>query len=51
MVFKVDFMFYGRNEPDQVLKITDILGTDHLYEYIEKYKVKLSKKDYGNLVK
>ena len=51
MVFKVDFMFYGRNEPDQILKMTDIIGTDSFYDYISKYNVKLAKKDYGNLVK
>ena len=42
-------MFLGRDNPRQLIKISEVLGTDDLYEYLDKYEVSLDTKDFGNI--
>jgi casein kinase II subunit alpha len=41
MVFLVHPLFQGKDNDDQLVKITKVLGTDALRQYLEKYRVKL----------
>ena len=36
-------MFYGKNKQDQLEKITRVLGTSKLQEYINKYQIPIGK--------
>jgi casein kinase II subunit alpha len=42
-------IFLGRNNPDQLVKITEVLGTDDLHDYLQKYRIKLDKKEHRKL--
>ncbi|GAA5897019.1 casein kinase II subunit alpha/alpha' [Sporobolomyces salmoneus] len=41
MIFRRDPMFHGSDNFDQLIKITKILGTEALYDYLEKYEIEL----------
>mmetsp|Transcript_9138 Transcript_9138/g.13701 ORF Transcript_9138/g.13701 Transcript_9138/m.13701 type:complete len:369 (+) Transcript_9138:139-1245(+) len=49
MIFIKHPFFHGRDNTDQLVKITRILGTDGLYAYLEKYKIKLDDRFEGLL--
>jgi len=39
MIFKIETFFNGRDNQDQLVKIVRVLGTEKLYDYVEKYKI------------
>ena len=39
MLFKIDTLFKGSDNFDQLARIVSVLGTDELYKYLEKYKL------------
>ncbi|KAJ6229640.1 casein kinase ii subunit alpha-3 [Anaeramoeba flamelloides] len=41
LLFRKDFFFRGEDNEDQLVKIAQILGTDDLYRYLEKYNIHL----------
>ncbi|CDR37006.1 CYFA0S01e06370g1_1 [Cyberlindnera fabianii] len=43
IVFKKEPFFRGDSNFDQLLKIADVLGTDELFKYLNKYGITLSK--------
>jgi len=42
IIFKKEPFFHGRDNLDQLVKITKVLGTLELYQYLHKYNLKLS---------
>merc|ERR1712232_472573 len=49
LVFKKDTFFQGHDNNDQLVKIANVLGTETLFAYIEKYGVDLGAHFDGNL--
>ncbi|KAL6937627.1 hypothetical protein ACO0RG_004143 [Hanseniaspora osmophila] len=43
MCFKKEPFFHGTDNIDQLIKIVRVLGSDGLYAYLEKYKIRLPK--------
>jgi len=41
MIFRKEPFFHGRDNHDQLVKIAKVLGTDELFEYLEKYGLNL----------
>lgn len=41
MIFQVDPFFNGQDNYDQLVKITEVLGTEDFYSYLEKYSLQL----------
>uniref|UniRef100_A0A0A9CG29 non-specific serine/threonine protein kinase n=1 Tax=Arundo donax TaxID=35708 RepID=A0A0A9CG29_ARUDO len=41
MIFRVDPFFSGQDNYDQLVKITEVLGTEDFYNYLEKYDLQL----------
>lgn len=41
MIFKKEPFFHGHDNFDQLVKIAKVLGTDELFEYVEKYDLEL----------
>jgi len=41
MIFKKEPFFHGHDNYDQLVKITKVLGTDDLFEYLDKYDLEL----------
>ena len=41
MIFRKEPFFYGHDNYDQLVKIARVLGTDDLYDYLEKYGIDL----------
>ncbi|KAG2545676.1 casein kinase II subunit alpha-like [Panicum virgatum] len=41
MIFRVDPFFSGQDNYDQLVKITEVLGTEDFYEYLDKYGLQL----------
>ncbi|CAN6292634.1 unnamed protein product [Urochloa humidicola] len=41
MIFRVDPFFSGQDNYDQLVKITEVLGTEDFYNYLEKYGLQL----------
>jgi len=39
MLFKIDTMFKGSDNFDQLARIVKVLGTEELYNYVKKYKL------------
>jgi len=42
MIFMKEPFFHGRDNSDQLVKITKVLGTDDFYQYLQKYDLRLS---------
>lgn len=40
-IFRREPFFHGHDNYDQLVKITKVLGTDELYQYLEKYDIDL----------
>lgn len=49
MIFKKEPFFHGQDNSDQLVKIAKVLGTDELYEYLERYDLELDSQFYGLL--
>ncbi|XP_065915862.1 casein kinase II subunit alpha-like [Dysidea avara] len=41
MIFRKEPFFHGHDNYDQLVKIAKVLGSEELYEYIDKYKIDL----------
>eukprot|EP00127_Corallochytrium_limacisporum_P001050 Clim_evm13s35 gene=Clim_evmTU13s35 len=41
MIFRKEPFFHGNDNYDQLVKIAKVLGTDELFEYLEKYNIEL----------
>lgn len=41
MIFKKEPFFHGHDNYDQLVRITKVLGTDDLYDYLDKYNIVL----------
>jgi len=41
MIFRKEPFFHGHDNYDQLVRIAKVLGTDELYEYIDKYQIDL----------
>jgi hypothetical protein len=41
MIFRKEPFFHGHDNYDQLVKIAKVLGTDDLFQYIEKYDIEL----------
>ncbi|KHJ42636.1 kinase domain protein [Trichuris suis] len=41
MIFRKEPFFHGHDNYDQLVRIAKVLGTDELYEYLEKYNIML----------
>jgi casein kinase II subunit alpha len=48
-IFKKEPFFMGKDNRDQLVKITKVLGTEDLYKYLKKYNLKLDD-DFYNLL-
>ena len=42
-------MFLGKDNPDQLVQITKIMGTQELFAYIDKYGMVINKKEHKRL--
>lgn len=51
MMFDEDYLFCGKNNEDQLGKITDELGYNNLKAYLKKYKMKLTKEQKSYITK
>lgn len=41
MIFRKEPFFHGHDNYDQLVRIAKVLGTEELYEYLEKYQIEL----------
>jgi casein kinase II subunit alpha len=41
LIFRKEPFFHGHDNYDQLVKIAKVLGTDELFEYLEKYDLEL----------
>lgn len=41
MIFRKEPFFHGNSNSDQLVKIAKVLGTDDLFEYLDKYEIDL----------
>jgi casein kinase II subunit alpha len=51
IIFKKEPFFHGRDNYDQLVKITNVLGTDGLFDYLDKYELELDHRYDDILVK
>lgn len=49
MIFRKEPFFHGHDNYDQLVRIAKVLGTDELFEYINKYKIDLDPRFNGIL--
>jgi len=41
MIFRKEPFFHGNSNSDQLVKIAKVLGTDDLFEYLDRYDIEL----------
>lgn len=41
MIFRKEPFFHGHDNSDQLVRIAKVLGTEELFEYLDKYHVEL----------
>ena len=41
MIFRKEPFFHGNSNPDQLVKIAKVLGTEDLFDYLDKYDIEL----------
>lgn len=41
MIFRKEPFFHGNSNSDQLVKIAKVLGTDELFDYLDKYEIEL----------
>merc|ERR1712193_216276 len=41
MIFRKEPFFHGQSNPDQLVKIAKVLGTEELFDYLDKYDIEL----------
>jgi len=49
LIFRKEPFFHGQDNNDQLVKIAKVLGTDELYEYLDKYDLELDSQFDGTL--
>lgn len=49
LIFRKDPFFHGSSNTDQLVKIAKVLGTDGLFDYLEKYDLKLGR-EYDDVI-
>jgi casein kinase II subunit alpha len=49
MIFRKEPFFHGNSNSDQLVKIARVLGTDELFEYLDKYDIELDAQ-YDNIL-
>lgn len=42
MILKKEPFFHSKNDPDQLVKIAKVLGTEDLFKYLERYDIELN---------
>ncbi|CAK9297257.1 unnamed protein product [Gordionus sp. m RMFG-2023] len=42
MIFRKEPFFHGHDNDDQLVRIAKVLGTEELYDYLDKYEIQLS---------
>jgi casein kinase II subunit alpha len=42
MIFRKEPFFYGNSNLDLLVRVSKVLGTDALFEYLDKYKIELN---------
>lgn len=47
IIFRRQPFFYGNSNMDQLIKIAEVLGTERLFDYLEKYNIELDEQ-YNN---
>ncbi|ODQ64708.1 kinase-like protein [Nadsonia fulvescens var. elongata DSM 6958] len=47
IIFKKEPFFHGSSNPDQLVKIAKVLGTEELYKYLDKYGLELGREYNG----
>lgn len=45
IIFKKDHLFLGKDNPDQLVKIVSVLGSEGFFAYLRKYKIEMDPKD------
>ena len=45
IIFKRDHLFLGKDNPDQLVKIVAVLGSERFFAFIRKYKIDMDPKD------
>lgn len=45
IMFKKDHLFLGKDNPDQLVKIVSVLGSEGFFNYVRKYKIDMDPKD------
>lgn len=45
IMFKKDHLFLGKDNPDQLVKIVSVLGSEGFFSYVRKYKIDMDPKD------
>jgi len=40
-IFQIENFFQGKDDADQLLSIAKVIGTDEIYEYVEKQGIKM----------
>ena len=40
-IFKISLFFISHDNYDQLVRIAKVLGTEELYEYLDKYQIEL----------
>lgn len=48
-IFRKEPFFHGKDNLDQLIRIAKVLGTEKLYDYLDKYKLELSAHYDGHL--
>lgn len=41
MIFRKEPFFHGHDNYDQLVRIAKVLGTEELFEYLDKYQIEL----------
>jgi len=41
MIFRKEPFFHGNSNSDQLVKIAKVLGTEDLFDYLDKYEIEL----------
>lgn len=48
-IFRKEHLFLGKDNVDQLVKITNVLGTQDFYAYLEKFQIKLDPNDFSSI--
>ena len=43
VIFRKELFFHGNSNSDQLVKIAKVLGTDEVFEYLDRYDIELDR--------